>query len=84
MEALIQQLVMSYVIGKNQPNTGSYKLTQGESTQFVIPTSSVDTVGTMWGGGIMARLKLNDSWVIGQCNAGQESLGGALCRWCWL
>lgn len=59
------------------PSTGSYKLTQGESTQFVIPTSSVDTVGAMWGGGIMARLKLNESWVIGQCNAGQESLGGA-------
>ncbi len=60
---------------KNPTPTNGYKLTNNTQTQFVIPVSTVDTVGAMWGGGVMARLKLNESWVIGQCNAGQESLG---------
>lgn len=57
------------------PTTGSYKLSPYESTQFVIPTSNTDSIGTMWGGAITARLKLNESWVIGVCNGGQESVG---------
>jgi len=60
------------------PASGSYKLTpQNQQTTFIIPTSSLDTVGTMWGGGIMARLKLNESWIIGDCTGGSTTVGDA-------
>ena len=57
------------------PRDGKYNLKQNESTIFTIPISSLDTVGSMWGGGIMARIKLNDSWVIGDCSGGESPVG---------
>lgn len=54
------------------PSNSKYKLNSNESTVFTIPTSSLDTVGAMWGGSIAARLKSGGSWLIGDCSKGMS------------
>lgn len=51
------------------PSNG-YALANNQSTQFVIPANAPSSSGSIWSGGIMARIKdkVSNNWIIGNCS----------------